>query len=73
MFMPPFPFGSLFFDFSPLQHGEVFSQVELLRSVGLGVPDTTALLYALNARGWSLPLDAISVEDCAKAILSQAF
>ena len=50
--------------------GEVFSQVELLRSVGLGVPDTTALLYALNRRGFDLPLDAISLEDCAQAILA---
>ena len=50
--------------------GEVFSQVELLRSVGLGVPDTTALLYELNRRGYHLPLDAISLEDCAQAILA---
>jgi len=50
--------------------GEVFSQVELLRSVGLGVPDTTALLYELNRCGFALPLDAISLEDCAQAILA---
>ena len=30
---------------------EVFSQVELLRSVGLNVPETTELLYALRADG----------------------
>ena len=50
----------------------VFSQVELLRSVGLEVPDTTALLYALNQAGCSFPLDALSVEECAKAILALA-
>ena len=30
---------------------EVFSQVELLRDVGLTVPETTDLLYELNGRG----------------------
>lgn len=48
----------------------VFSQVELLRSVGLTVPETTELLYELNQEGWNLPLDALSVEDCAQAIMS---
>lgn len=47
---------------------EVFAQVELLRSVQLTVPDTTALLYELNQSGMKLPLDALSVEDCAQAI-----
>ena len=47
----------------------VFSQVELLRSVGLSVPDTTALLYALNQAGWNFPLDALSVEECAQALV----
>ena len=53
--------------------GEVFSQVELLRGVGLGVPDTTALLYELRKCGYDLPLDALSVEECAQAILSHTF
>jgi energy-coupling factor transport system ATP-binding protein len=47
---------------------KVFSQVELLRSVGLTVPETTDLLYELNQEGWDLPLDALSVEECAQAI-----
>ena len=47
---------------------EVFSQVELLRQVGLSVPDTTALLYALNQSGCDFPLDALSVEECAQAL-----
>lgn len=46
----------------------VFSQVELLRSVGLTVPDTTALLYELNHEGYTLSLDALSVEECAQAL-----
>jgi len=53
--------------------GDVFSQVELLRGVGLGVPDTTALLYELRRCGYDLPLDALSVEECAQAILAHSF
>ena len=50
---------------------KVFSQVELLRDVGLTVPETTDLLYELNERGWNLPLDALSVEECARAIYQE--
>ena len=46
----------------------VFSQVELLRSVGLSVPETTELLYALRADGFDLPLDALSIDQCAQAL-----
>ena len=51
---------------------KVFSQVELLRDVGLTVPETTDLLYELNGRGWNLSLDALSVEECARAIYQEA-
>ena len=51
---------------------KVFSQVELLRDVGLTVPETTDLMYELNERGWNLPLDALSVEECARAIYQEA-
>ena len=47
---------------------EVFVQVELLTSVQLTVPETTMLLYELNQEGMDLPLDALSVEECAQAI-----
>ena len=47
---------------------EVFSQVELLRNVGLSVPETTELLYALRADGFDLPLDALSIDQCAQAL-----
>ena len=47
---------------------EVFSQVELLKSEGLAVPATTELLYELRQAGMDVPLDALTVEDCAKAI-----
>ena len=51
---------------------KVFSQVALLRDVGLTVPETTDLMYELNERGWKLPLDALSVEECARAIYQEA-
>lgn len=47
---------------------EVFSQVELLRAAGLTVPETTLLLYELRQAGFDLPLDALSVEECAQTL-----
>lgn len=47
---------------------EVFTQVELLHAAGLTVPETTQLLYALNQDGFQLPLDALSVEECAQTL-----
>ena len=47
---------------------EVFSQVNRLRHLGLTVPDTVDLLYRLRQRGWNVPQDALSVEDCAAAV-----
>ncbi len=47
---------------------EVFTQVDLLRSVGLTVPETTMLMYELRKEGLDLPLDALSVEQCAQAL-----
>jgi energy-coupling factor transport system ATP-binding protein len=49
---------------------EVFPQVELLESVGLTVPATTKVLYALNQVGFDLPLDALSTEECAQVLLA---
>ena len=46
----------------------VFQQVEELKGVGLTVPDTIALLYQLRQAGVDVPLDALSVEECAAAI-----
>jgi energy-coupling factor transport system ATP-binding protein len=47
---------------------EVFQKVEELTGVGLTVPETVALLYRLRQRGIDVPLDALSVEECAKAV-----
>lgn len=49
---------------------EVFPHVELLESVGLTVPATTKVLYALNQAGFDLPLDALSTEECAQVLLA---
>ncbi len=47
---------------------EVFTQVASLRSMGLTVPDTIDLLDRLQKDGVEVPLDALSVEECADAI-----
>ncbi len=47
---------------------EVFSQVELLRGEGLTAPATVRLLYALRKAGFDVPLDALSVDECADAV-----
>jgi energy-coupling factor transport system ATP-binding protein len=47
---------------------EVFSDVELMKREGLTVPCTTQTEYELNKCGFSLPLSALTVEDCAAAI-----
>ena len=49
---------------------EVFSQVELLRSEGLAVPATTELIYELRRDGFELPLDALTVDECADAVMA---
>ena len=47
---------------------EVFSHVEALKSVGLTVPETVELCWALRRDGLDLPLDALSDEECAQAL-----
>ena len=51
--------------------GEVFSQVELLHSIGLAAPDTVELCWELNQRGFALPLDALSAETLAQALYDE--
>ena len=57
--------GSIAMDGPPR---EVFSRVERLRELGLAAPDTVELLYELRSRGIDIPLDAMTVEECADAI-----
>lgn len=58
--------GGILLDGTPR---EVFTQVRTLRDAGLDVPQTTELLFELRSCGWDLPLDALSEEACAEAVL----
>lgn len=49
---------------------EIFKNVELLKSVGLDVPQTTELLYALQQNGFNVNTDKISIEETAEEIAS---
>ena len=49
---------------------EVFSNVGLLKSVGLDVPQTTELLYSLKNEGIELNTNVISIEEAADEIIS---
>lgn len=47
---------------------EVFSDVERMYEAQLSVPETTQLLHELNLEGYNLPLDALSVDECAQVL-----
>ena len=57
--------GRLAMDGTP---AEVFTQVDTLRAMGLAAPDTVELLYGLRQGGMDVPLDALTVDECAEAI-----
>lgn len=46
----------------------VFSQVELLHSIGLASPETVELCWELNQQGFDLPLDRLDPEACAQTL-----
>ena len=48
---------------------EVFTRKKELEDIGLAVPDTVSLLFSLRDAGMDVPVDAITVEECADAIL----
>ena len=48
--------------------GQVFSQVDLLHSLGLAAPETVELCYLLNQHGFALPLDRLGCEECAQLL-----
>ena len=47
---------------------EVFSQVELMHSIGLAAPEPVELCWELNRQGFDLPLDKLDPKDCAQAL-----
>ena len=48
---------------------KVFSQVELLREIGLDVPQVTELCHELRKAGLDISPEIISEEECVKALL----
>lgn len=61
--------GDVLLDGTPKK---VFKNVELLHSVGLDVPVASQLLFELAKDGKDLKIDAVTVDDCVKA-LTEAF
>lgn len=59
--------GNIVMDGKP---SEIFTHVRELKALGLDVPETTELLWELNKNGFNLPLDALTVEECAQVIYS---
>ena len=51
---------------------EVFTRQELLRSVGLGVPQAAELTHALRAKGFLLPDDLYQLDEVYAALLRLA-
>lgn len=51
---------------------EVFTQQELLFSIGLGVPQAAELTHALIAEGFDLPSDLYTLDEVREAILRLA-
>lgn len=49
---------------------EIFKNVVMLKEVGLDVPQTTELLYALNQNDMAVPTDVLSIEETADVILN---
>ena len=47
----------------------VFARKSELEAIGLSVPDTVSLLFSLREAGLDVPADAITVDECADAII----
>ena len=47
---------------------EILTRREELRAIGLDVPHTVDLLHGLKEDGFDVPLDALSVSECAEVI-----
>lgn len=58
--------GKVLLDAAPKQ---VFSEVKLLKKIGLDVPQVTELLYELEKTGLPLRHDILTVEECADELM----
>ena len=47
---------------------EIFSRVEELQALGLAAPDTVELCWELDRKGFHLPLDRLTIEECGQAL-----
>jgi len=54
--------GSVLLDSTPR---DVFSHVKMLKTVGLDVPQATEICYEMNKTGYEMPMEVLSVKDCA--------
>jgi len=59
--------GEILMDGAPR---DVFRDIDTLRNTGLDIPETALLLHELRDDGFDLPLDVLSVEECADAIFA---
>ena len=50
---------------------EVFSQVDMLHSIGLAAPESVELCWELNKEGFDLPLDKLNPEECAQILFER--
>jgi len=57
--------GDIILDGTPR---EVFLDIDTLRKTGLDIPETALLLHDLKEDGFDLPLDALTIDECADAI-----
>lgn len=49
---------------------EIFSQVEMMESIGLGVPQAAQLNHILREKGWKLPADLYTLDELREHILA---
>ena len=59
--------GEVFLDGAPR---EIFQDIDSLRKAGLDAPETVVLMHSLKEDGFDVPIDALTVEECAEAIFA---
>ena len=62
--------GKVILDDIPLN---VFKNVEKIKELKLDVPESMEIIYNLNKKGHSIPLDSLSIEDLAKKLINIGF